>query len=128
MCFFPFSHHSAASESTSHWKSVTFCVQDAEKAEFNDEAELAAARRTQALVAQQERLREAYNELKYTAPDKVEAMRDQEMTRMQMSLAYRTGADKWDKFRSPHVTQRATSNCVGWHFPFRTMTLDSVCL
>jgi hypothetical protein len=43
------------------------------------------------MAAQQERLREAYNELKYTAPDKVEAMRDQEMTRMQMNLAYRTG-------------------------------------
>lgn len=66
-------------------------MQESEKANFNDEAEVAAARRTQALVEQQERLREAYNELKYTAPDKVEAMRDQEMTRMQMNLAYRTG-------------------------------------
>ncbi len=58
---------------------------------FNDEAEVAAARKREELIAQQERLREAYNELKYTAPDKVEAMRDQEMTRMKMSLAYRTG-------------------------------------
>lgn len=66
-------------------------VQDLEKAVFNDEAEVAAARKRQELIAQQERLREAYNELKYTAPDKVEAMRDQEMTRMKMSLAYRTG-------------------------------------
>ena len=66
-------------------------VQDVEKAVFNDEAEVAAARKRQELIAQQERLREAYNELKYTAPDKVEAMRDQEMTRMKMSLAYRTG-------------------------------------
>ena len=52
---------------------------------------MAAARKRQELAAQQERLREAYNELKYTAPDKVEAMRDQEMTRLQMNLAYRTG-------------------------------------
>ena len=52
---------------------------------------MAAARKREEVAAQQERLREAYNELKYTAPDKVEAMRDQEMTRMQMSLAYRTG-------------------------------------
>lgn len=52
---------------------------------------MAAARKREEAAAQQERLREAYNELKYTAPDKVEAMRDQEMTRMQMSLAYRTG-------------------------------------
>lgn len=66
-------------------------MQDMEKAVFNDEAEVAAARKREELVAQQERLREAYNELKYTAPDKVEAMRDQEMTRMKMSLAYRTG-------------------------------------
>ena len=66
-------------------------VQDVEKAVFNDEAEVAAARKREELIAQQERLREAYNELKYTAPDKVEAMRDQEMTRMKMSLAYRTG-------------------------------------
>ncbi len=66
-------------------------IQDVEKAVFNDEAEVAAARKRQELIAQQERLREAYNELKYTAPDKVEAMRDQEMTRMKMSLAYRTG-------------------------------------
>ncbi len=67
--------------------------QEAEKAQFNDEADVAARRHREALAAQQERLREAYNELKYTAPDKVEAMRDQEMTRMQMNLAYRTGAD-----------------------------------
>lgn len=66
--------------------------QEAEKAHFNDEADVAARRQREALAAQQERLREAYNELKYTAPDKVEAMRDQEMTRMQMNLAYRTGA------------------------------------
>ncbi|CAL5224724.1 g7456 [Coccomyxa viridis] len=65
--------------------------EDVEKAVFNDEAEVAAARKREELIAQQERLREAYNELKYTAPDKVEAMRDQEMTRMKMSLAYRTG-------------------------------------
>jgi hypothetical protein len=65
--------------------------QGEERADFNDEAEVAAARKRQELAVQQERLREAYNELKYTAPDKVEAMRDQEMTRMQMSLAYRTG-------------------------------------
>lgn len=52
---------------------------------------MAAARKRQELAAQQERLREAYNELKYTAPDKVAAMRDQEMTRLQMNLAYRTG-------------------------------------
>ena len=65
--------------------------QGEEKADFNDEAEVAAARKREEAAAQQERLREAYNELKYTAPDKVEAMRDQEMTRMQMSLAYRTG-------------------------------------
>lgn len=64
---------------------------EAEKAQFNDEADVAARRHREALAAQQERLREAYNELKYTAPDKVEAMRDQEMTRMQMNLAYRTG-------------------------------------
>ena len=66
-------------------------LQDAEKAVFNDEAEVAAARKRDEVIAQQERLREAYNELKYTAPDKVEAMRDQEMTRLKMSLAYRTG-------------------------------------
>ena len=71
--------------------SLRYDVQDVEKAVFNDEAEVAAARKRQELIAQQERLREAYNELKYTAPDKVEAMRDQEMTRMKMSLAYRTG-------------------------------------
>ena len=52
---------------------------------------MAAARKRSELIAQQERLREAYNELKYTAPDKVEAMRDQEMMRLKMSLAYRTG-------------------------------------
>jgi len=66
-------------------------VQDIEQAVFNDEAQLVAARKREELIAQQDRLREAYNELKYTAPDKVEAMRDQEMTRMKMSLAYRTG-------------------------------------
>ena len=66
-------------------------MQDVEKAVFNDEAEVAAARKRNEVIAQQERLREAYNELKYTAPDKVEAMRDQEMTRLKMSLAYRTG-------------------------------------
>lgn len=66
-------------------------AQEEEKADFNDEAEVAAARKRQEMAAQQERLREAYNELKYTAPDKVEAMRDQEMTRLQMNLAYRTG-------------------------------------
>ena len=66
-------------------------MQDVEKAVFNDEAEVAAARKRDEVIAQQERLREAYNELKYTAPDKVEAMRDQEMTRLKMSLAYRTG-------------------------------------
>ena len=54
---------------------------------------MAAARKRQELAAQQERLREAYNELKYTAPDKVAAMRDQEMTRLQMNLAYRTGEE-----------------------------------
>ena len=54
---------------------------------------MAATRKRQELAAQQERLREAYNELKYTAPDKVAAMRDQEMTRLQMNLAYRTGEE-----------------------------------
>ena len=72
-------------------KTFTLRVQDIEQAVFNDEAQLAAARKREELIAQQDRLREAYNELKYTAPDKVEAMRDQEMTRMKMSLAYRTG-------------------------------------
>ena len=56
--------------------SCAFVAQEEEKAAFNDEAEVAAARKRQELAAQQERLREAYNELKYTAPDKVAAMRD----------------------------------------------------
>ncbi|CAK0787512.1 hypothetical protein CVIRNUC_010732 [Coccomyxa viridis] len=84
---------------------------DVEKAVFNDEAEVAAARKRNEVISQQERLREAYNELKYTAPDKVEAMRDQEMTRLKMSLAYRTGdretADMLaNKLKSDEAKQR----------------------
>ena len=66
-------------------------MQDAEKTAFNDEEELKREMATQRAADQADRMREAYNELKYTARDKIGDMREQEMMRMQMGLAYRTG-------------------------------------
>ncbi|KAK9836123.1 hypothetical protein WJX81_003270 [Elliptochloris bilobata] len=61
-----------------------------EQLAFDDEAALKAERKAAAAEAAADRLRDAYNELKYTAAGKVADMREQEMTRMQMNLAYRT--------------------------------------
>ena len=66
-------------------------MQDAEKSVFNDEEEVRRATAAARAAAQEERLRDAYNELKYTAPGKAQEMRDQELMRMHMNLAYRTG-------------------------------------
>ncbi len=71
--------------------STGLCMQNKEKVAFNDEDERRKEVATERVAAQQQRLREAYNELKYTAPDKAADMREQELLRMQMSLAYRTG-------------------------------------
>eukprot|EP01023_Acetabularia_acetabulum_P026339 TRINITY_DN2505_c0_g1_i5.p1 TRINITY_DN2505_c0_g1~~TRINITY_DN2505_c0_g1_i5.p1 ORF type:complete len:442 (+),score=131.62 TRINITY_DN2505_c0_g1_i5:2317-3642(+) len=60
-----------------------------EKMLFNDEEERRREKLMERAIQKQERLREAYNELKYT--DKARDMREQQMLRMQMSLAYRTG-------------------------------------
>ncbi len=58
---------------------------------FNDEDEVRRAAAAARAAAQEERLRDAYNELKYTAPGKAEEMREQELMRMHMNLAYRIG-------------------------------------
>uniref|UniRef100_A0A061QX57 Nucleic acid binding n=1 Tax=Tetraselmis sp. GSL018 TaxID=582737 RepID=A0A061QX57_9CHLO len=61
-----------------------------EKTQFDDEEERrreAAQRRAEEL---EERRRQAYNELRYTT-NKAQEMREQEMLRQQMNLAYRTG-------------------------------------
>eukprot|EP01026_Neomeris_dumetosa_P017921 TRINITY_DN1698_c0_g1_i1.p1 TRINITY_DN1698_c0_g1~~TRINITY_DN1698_c0_g1_i1.p1 ORF type:complete len:509 (-),score=77.12 TRINITY_DN1698_c0_g1_i1:1351-2715(-) len=60
-----------------------------EKKIFNDEEERRREKLMERAIQKQNRLREAYNELKYT--DKARDMREQQMLRMQMSLAYRTG-------------------------------------
>jgi hypothetical protein len=63
-----------------------------EKMVFNDEAE----RKKELLIERQrehaERLRAAYEELQTT--DKAQAMREQELMRAKMALAYRTGDQK----------------------------------
>eukprot|EP01024_Parvocaulis_polyphysoides_P068794 TRINITY_DN83970_c0_g1_i1.p2 TRINITY_DN83970_c0_g1~~TRINITY_DN83970_c0_g1_i1.p2 ORF type:complete len:419 (-),score=89.49 TRINITY_DN83970_c0_g1_i1:150-1355(-) len=64
-------------------------VDEREKMLFNDEEERRKEKLMERAIQKQERLREAYNELKYT--DKARDMREQQMLRMQMSLAYRTG-------------------------------------
>lgn len=56
---------------------------------FNDEEERRRELAAQRAKEQQERLQYAYNELKYT--DKAQDMREQELLRAQMTLAYRTG-------------------------------------
>jgi uncharacterized protein with von Willebrand factor type A (vWA) domain len=66
-------------------------LQATEKLVFNDEEELRKAQAAARVAAQEERLRDAYNQLKYTAPGKAEEMREQELMRMHMNLAYRTG-------------------------------------
>jgi hypothetical protein len=122
----------AAGKSTQRRQSARSCVraarQGGELSAFDDEAALKAERKAAAAEAASDRLREAYNELKYTAAGKVGRptpdwhsfpthsgkacaclahalqqlrwldlrlrqvadMREQEMTRMQMNLAYRT--------------------------------------
>ena len=73
---------------------MTRCVwveQNAEKTAFDDEEQLKKELAAQRASEAAERMREAYNELKYTARDKIGDMREQEMLRMQMGLAYRTG-------------------------------------
>ena len=70
---------------------MLFNAQDAEKTAFNDEEELKRQMAAQRATDAADRMREAYNELKYTARDKIGDMREQEMMRMQMGLAYRTG-------------------------------------
>jgi hypothetical protein len=67
------------------------CPQAAEKVLFNDEEQRRRELAEQRAAEQAERLREAYNELKYKAPDKAADMREQELLRAQMNLAYRTG-------------------------------------
>lgn len=66
-------------------------VQTLEKVAFNDEDERRKEVAAERVAAQQQRLREAYNELKYTAPDKAADMQEQNILRMQMGLAYKTG-------------------------------------
>ena len=66
-------------------------VQEAERTAFNDEEELKRELATRRANDAAERMRDAYNELKYTQRDKIGDMREQEMMRMQMGLAYRTG-------------------------------------
>ena len=68
-----------------------FVLQDAEKTAFNDEEERKRELAVQRANDAADRMREAYNELKYTARDKISDMKEQEMMRMQMGLAYRTG-------------------------------------
>lgn len=110
--------------------SAVVVLQGGERSAFDDEAALKAERKAAAQEAAADRLRDAYNELKYTAAGKVccwpvcehgrlsrirlsecpclaecasrhvqqravwlwqvADMREQEMTRMQMNLAYRT--------------------------------------
>lgn len=64
---------------------------DKEKTAFNDEEERKKELAAQRAQEAEDRLREAYNELKYTARDKIGDMKEQELMRMQMGLAYRTG-------------------------------------
>eukprot|EP00891_Asterochloris_glomerata_P006242 jgi/Astpho2/6242/e_gw1.00088.64.1_t len=64
---------------------------DSEKTQFDDEAERRRELHRERADEQAERLRDAYNQLKYTAQDKVQDMREQDMLRMQMQIAYRTG-------------------------------------
>ncbi|KAK9824690.1 hypothetical protein WJX72_012426 [[Myrmecia] bisecta] len=75
---------------------------ETEKTLFNDEEErkreLAAERASEA----EERLREAYNQLKYTQHGKAADMREQELMRIQMNLAYRTVA-----WRHPAATKKS---------------------
>jgi len=67
-----------------------------ERVLFNDEEELRKEKERERLKLQQDRMREAWEELQYTG--KAEDMRRQELLRMEMSLAYRTGdTDKAQK-------------------------------
>ena len=67
------------------------CLQGSEKTLFNDEEERRREIAVMRATDQEDRLRQAYNELKYMAPDKAADMREQDMLRMQMQMAYRTG-------------------------------------
>jgi len=58
---------------------------------FDDEEERRREIAVMRAADQEDRLKQAYNELKYTAPDKAADMREQDMLRMQMQMAYRTG-------------------------------------
>lgn len=60
-----------------------------ERAAFNDEEEMAKQRAAEREAAAAERLRAAYVEMKMGG--KAKDMRDQELLRMQMTLAYKTG-------------------------------------
>ncbi|KAA6421923.1 MAG: hypothetical protein FRX49_08242 [Trebouxia sp. A1-2] len=62
-----------------------------EKTMFDDEEERRREIAVMRAADQEDRLKQAYNELKYTAPDKAADMREQDMLRMQMQMAYRTG-------------------------------------
>lgn len=66
-------------------------MQKSEKTMFDDEEERRREIAVMRAADQEERLKQAYNELKYTAPDKAADMREQGMLRMQMQMAYRTG-------------------------------------
>lgn len=75
---------------TTNRKTTLLCAQDAqEQTRFDDEEEVrrqVAARRAK---EQQERLQQAYDELVHT--DKAADMREQQLLRAEMALAYRTG-------------------------------------
>lgn len=74
-----------------HASSCGRYLQGSEKILFNDEEERRREIAVLRATDQEDRLRQAYNELKYTAPDKAADMREQDMLRMQMQMAYRTG-------------------------------------
>lgn len=66
-------------------------MQKTEKTMFDDEAERRHEIAVMRASDQEDRLKQAYNELKYTAPDKAADMREQDLLRIQMQMAYRTG-------------------------------------
>jgi len=66
-------------------------AQPTEKTAFQDEQDRRAELAEQRRVAEAERLRDAYNQLKFTAVGKADDMREQEYMRMQMQQAYRLG-------------------------------------
>ena len=65
--------------------------QKLEKTVFNDEEQRRREIAVMRASDQQDRLKQAYIELKYTAPDKAADMREQHLLRTQMHMAYRTG-------------------------------------